>query len=106
MNDGIRARVLIRLLPAEEGGRSTPAQGSYRPNHNFGAPSDRTMDVAFIEFESGETLNPGDAVEREITFWQRPGLDDVIVPGRRWHIQEGDRLVGTGVVLKVLDPNA
>jgi translation elongation factor EF-Tu-like GTPase len=99
----IRVRARITLLPAEESSRALPVHGSYRPNHNFGAADSREMDVGFVEFAEGESLHPGEAIEREITFWSRPGLNEVLVPGRAWRIQEGARLVGIGTVLEILD---
>src|SRR5262245_8780945 len=99
----IRVRARISLLPTHESGRTVPVRASYRPNHNFGTPDNREMDIGFIEFGQGELLHPGESIEREITFWSRPGLEDVLVPGREWRIQEGPRLVGIGTVLEVLD---
>jgi hypothetical protein len=64
------------------------------------------MDVGFVEFAAGESLRPGETIEREITFWARPGLNEVLVPGRTWRIQEGPRLVGVGTVLEILDESA
>lgn len=103
---GIQVRARIRLLPTSEGGRTLPVGGSYRPNHNLGAADNREMDVAFIEFADGESLQPGEATERELTFWDRPGLDEVLTPGREWRIQEGPRLVGVGTVLEILEESA
>ncbi len=99
---GIRVRARIRLLHSAESGRTVAVCGSYRPNHNFGAADNVEMDVAFIEFAEGETLHPGEVTERELTFWGRPGLDDVLKPGREWRIQEGRQLVGIGTVLEIV----
>lgn len=103
---GIRVRAHFRLLPTAESGRTVPVSGSYRPNHNFGAADNREMDVAFIEFADGEALQPGEATERDLTFWDRPGLNEVLTPGREWRIQEGPRLVGFGTVLEILGESA
>jgi len=99
----IKVRARITLLPSEESSRTLPVRGSYRPNHNFGAADSGDMEVGFIEFAEGESLHPGETIEREITFWFRPGLNEVLVPGRAWRIQEGTQLVGIGTVLKILD---
>lgn len=64
------------------------------------------MDVAFIELADGEALHPGEATELELTFWDRPGLDEVLAPGREWRIQEGPRLVGVGTVLEIVAASA
>ena len=106
MSNNVRVKARIRLLPTSQSGRTTPLRGSYRPNHNFGAPDNREMDVGFIEFGEGELLNPGEATEREITFWSRPGLTDVITQGREWRIQEGGQLIGIGTILEIVETTA
>jgi elongation factor Tu len=102
MRNGIRIRARITLLPSSESGRTVPLRGSYRPNHNFGAADNREMDIGFLEFGEGKLLHPGETIEREIVFWSRAGLSEVLVPGREWRIQEGSRLIGIGTVLEVL----
>lgn len=99
---GISVLARIRLLPPNEGGRSMPITGSYRPNHNFFGPDDRTMTVGFIDLPEGTALEPGEAIDLPMTFWDWPGLAGQIHPGREWRIQEGLRLVGFGTILKVL----
>jgi translation elongation factor EF-Tu-like GTPase len=99
---GILVRAMIRLLPGNEGGRTVPIQGSYRPNHNFFGPDDKNMTVGFVELPKGTKLHPGDSVELPIFFWNCAGLERIIYPGREWRIQEGSKLVGFGTVLEVL----
>lgn len=95
----------IRLLSAAEGGRTAPLRGgSYRPNHNFFGPDDRTMTVGFIDLPDGTELEPGGTIDVPISFWYWPGLDGQIYPGREWRIQEGAKLVGIGTILEVLAP--
>ncbi|KQN33785.1 hypothetical protein ASG37_16705 [Sphingomonas sp. Leaf407] len=102
--DVIRIRAMIRLLGAFEGGRPSPIRGSYRPSHNFFGPADRAMMIGFIDLPEGSELRPGESMEASIAFWQAPGLDELLHPGRQWRIQEGLRLVGIGTVLAVLPP--
>ncbi len=77
-------------------------RGDYRPNHNFGDAEDRDMDIGRIVFPEGEALQPGESMERNIEFFDRPGLSEILTPGRQWRIQEGPSLVGVGTVLEVL----
>ena len=106
MNDkGIMVRAAIRLLPTSESGRTAPIRGSYRPNHNFFGPDDRNMTVGFIELPNGIELHPGESIEVPITFWNWPGLEGQIYPGRQWRIQEAAKLVGIGTVLEILLAN-
>ena len=101
-DDAIRVRANIRLLPSTDGGRTAPVRGSYRPNHNFFGPEDRDMTIGFIELPSGVELSPGESIELPVAFWNWPGLEDQIYPGREWRIQEGAKLVGIGTVLEIL----
>ncbi|HWL83758.1 MAG TPA: hypothetical protein VNR89_22610 [Roseomonas sp.] len=98
----ILVKANIRLLPSAESGRTVPISGSYRPNHNFFGPDDRTMTVGFIELPDGTELHPGESIELSIAFWKRPGLEGEVYPGRAWRIQEGAKLVGIGTVIEVL----
>jgi elongation factor Tu len=106
MNDRyVSVTARIRLLSAAEGGRTAPLRrGSYRPNHNFFGPDDRTMTVGFIDLPDGTELEPGGTIDVPMTFWNWPGLEGKIYPGREWRIQEGAKLVGVGTVLEVLAP--
>ncbi len=100
----IRVIARIRLLSTAEGGRVGPLRGSWRPNHNFFGPDDRDMTVGFIDLPEGVALQPGDTIELPIAFWNWPGLEGQIHPGREWRIQEGAKLVGIGTILDVLAP--
>lgn len=105
MNDErICVRANIRLLPTLESGRISPIGGSYRPNHNFFGPDDRNMTIGRIELPNGTKLDPGESIDLPITFWNWPGLNGQIYPGREWRIQEGAKLVGIGTILEVLPP--
>lgn len=100
----LRVRASFSLLPAGEGGRSLPISGgtSYRPTHNFFGPENREMANASIELPEGTVLNPGGAVEIELSFLSWPRLERELRPGRKWLIQEGKQVVGIGTVLEVL----
>jgi hypothetical protein len=90
MNDkGILVRANVRLLPVTESGRTAPIRGSYRPNHNFFGPDNQNMTVGFIDLPNGQELYPGESIELPIMFWNWPGLERQIYPGREWRIQEG-----------------
>ena len=105
MADGIiSVRANIFFLPTAEGGRSLPIKGgvSYRPNHNFFGPDNLNMTVGFIDLPEGTDVYPGESIEVQIALWKWPGLEGEIYPGRKWLIQEGAKLVGTGTVIEVL----
>jgi hypothetical protein len=75
---GIHIKARVALLPSAISGRTGPIRGGYRPNHNFGGPDDRDMDVGFLNFSDGQTLSPGESTEIDITLWPRPGLKEIV----------------------------
>ncbi|NWK98437.1 hypothetical protein DM806_22790 [Sphingobium lactosutens] len=93
----------VQLLPTNEGGRTNPIYGSYRPNHNFFGPDDAVMTAGFIELPEGLAMNPGETITVPIALWWWPGLTGQIYVGREWRVQEGPHLVGFGRVIKVHD---
>jgi len=93
----------VRLLPTNEGGKTIPLCGSYRPNHNFFDASDTVMTVGAIELPEGVKVYPGEAVVAPIALLWWPGLASQIHVGREWRIQEGAHLVGFGRIIRVLD---
>src|SRR5687768_89389 len=99
---GIRIRAQIELFGPGKGGRAIPLRGSFRADHNFGDSDSREMDSGVLEFPNGVFLMPGQTKEMELTLALRPGLEELLKPGREWRIQEGHRHIGRGVVLQVL----
>ena len=59
--------------------------------------------MGFIDLVADRSVEPGDTIETEVTFWLTPELKAKIYAGRTWRIQEGLKLVGIGTILKVLD---
>ena len=102
MADVIRVLASVRLLTTEEGGRSTPIRGDYRPNHNFFGPDSREMTPGFMMIPEGVELHPGQSMQLPISLWSWPGIEGRIVPGLQWRIQEGATLVGIGTVIELL----
>ena len=102
-DQGTLVRATIRLLPTAENGRTAPIRGSYRPNHNFFGPDNRSMGTGFVDLPEGVEVRPGESVECNIQFWEWARLKGEIYPGREWRIQEGGKLVGFGTVLGVLE---
>lgn len=98
----VRVMARLRVLTAEEGGRSTPFTGAYRPNHNFGAPENRRFYIGQVEVPAGEWIHPGETRDLVITFLNVVGLAGQLTPGREWRIQEGPRLVARAELLSVL----
>lgn len=60
------------------------------------------MTIGFVELSGGLELRPGESAKATINFVNWSGLDGQIYPGRQWRIQEGPKLVGIGMILKVV----
>lgn len=100
--DVINVIAEVRLLTSNEGGKSVPIRGSYRPNHNFFDTENAVMTIGFIEIPEGQEVKPGEAATVSIAFWWWEGLAGQVYVGREWRIQEGHQLVGHGRVLEIV----
>ncbi|HWD49931.1 MAG TPA: hypothetical protein VG309_08375 [Rhizomicrobium sp.] len=92
------ARARVHLLSTIKSSR----RGKYSPNHNFFGPNNLDMTIGFMEFPEGVELRPGESIEVPISFWNWPGIENEIYPGREWRIQEGLKLVGIGTIVEVV----
>ena len=104
LNDSRPLGVLanVRMLGAEEGGRTTAAKHPYRPNHNFGNPSNRDFYIGQFELGASECISPGESRLLGIRFIGSPGLLGLLTPGREWRLQEGTQLVGTATLVQLV----
>jgi translation elongation factor EF-Tu-like GTPase len=98
----IRVLARISLLRTEDGGRKGPFTASFRPNHNFGGPSNRIFYVGQVEVPEGTWVQPGETRDLVVTFINAGALPDLLQVGRTWRIQEGAQHVATGEVLALL----
>jgi hypothetical protein len=102
-DDGPPIEVLaeVRFLSTAEGGKTCSVRAKYRPNHNFGSSDDRVFYIGQVEIAPGDEIAPGESRTLPIRFMSGAGLSDLLVPGREWRIQEGDKLVAFGRVVRV-----
>jgi elongation factor Tu len=98
----IRVLARVQVLATADGGRSGPFTASYRPNHNFGGAEERNFFIGQVEVPEGEWVHPGETRELAITFVDVADLREQLMPGKRWRIQEGARLVATAELLSLL----
>ena len=86
----------VYVLTKEEGGRSTPFFGGYRPQFYF-----RTTDVTgAVQLPEGvEMVMPGDNVQMEVELITPIAMDNQL----RFAIREGGRTVGSGVVTEIVE---
>ena len=90
------------LLPTSQSGRSTGITSGYRPNHNFGGPSDFNLRMGQVEVPGGGWIQPGETRTVRIRFIIAQEHTIPFAPGLAWRIQEATRHVGNGKVVRVL----
>jgi elongation factor Tu len=91
----LRFRAQVRVLTADEGGRSRPFLHGYRPQFHF-----RTTDVVGgVDLGEGGMALPGDSVEMAVEL----GKPVAMTEGLGFAIREGGRTVGAGTVTALLD---
>lgn len=89
----------IYFLTPEEGGRSTPAFTGYRPQFYYNG---RDWDASHI-YPDNETVNPGETARTFLGFMSPEEHFGKINIGMEFQIREGSRIVGKGVVTKIID---
>ena len=92
----------IELLKTGDGGRHTPIESFYRPNHNFGDERNNVFYIGQIDLRDGNQLFPGKKTIATVTFMNVVGLKEKLFEGCSWRLQEGNRLIGFWRILYVL----
>ena len=90
----------ITYLPTAEGGRRSPAASGYRPTHDFGLG---TLNDAAHEYVGCEAVAPGETARANMWFLAPEYQKGRLSPGFKFTIQEGARIVGHGVVARVIN---
>ena len=91
--------VEIEFLRHEHGGRETPAFTGYRPQFFYNG---NDWDAA-QEYIGTETVEPGDKVKAHLAFMSPQEHDGKVYPSMPFLVREGNRVVGFGTVLKIID---
>ncbi len=91
--------VEMTFLPAESGGRHTPAFSGYRPQFYY----DGHDWDAVQTYPDVEQVNPGDTVRAFLTFLSPQVHVGKISVGTIFLVREGHITVGYGRVLQVLE---
>ena len=91
----------ISFLTTEEGGRIGPAQSGYRPDHNFGLPG--TLNAAAHEYIGQALASPGETVRAKVWLAIPELQASRLFEGFRFTVQEGNHIVGNGIITKVLN---
>jgi len=91
----------IKFLTAEEGGRNTPIWSGYRGQFHY-VGDDGVWDAPH-EYPDVEKVMPGDSVRAYLAFMSPMEHLNRIKVGLPFEIREGYRLIGNGVVTKIID---
>jgi len=99
MNRPRDIEVELTFLPSEHGGRQKPAHSDYRPQfyyagHDWDAPH---------EYPDVSEVNPGDTVRAFLCFLSPDEHVGKVKPGMAFLIREGQRIVGYGSVVRLID---
>ncbi len=92
----------ITYLPTEAGGKTKPALRGYRTTHNFGHP-DGMLNDAHHEYPGTGSVAPGATAQALIWFLVPEYQEKWLFDGLKFTVQEGSRVVGHGVVTKVIN---
>ena len=93
----MKVRAQIELLATNDGGRSQPFIGSFRPNHRF---NQNYSVIGEVEQPKAAALYPGETAELIVNFI--PDGLPALQTGLRWTIHEGPKVIGYGTVREVL----
>jgi elongation factor Tu len=92
----------LKFHTTEEGGRRSPAKSGYRPQIKFAFEEMQTSgQQIFIE---KEMVYPGDTVKSQITMASPMIFKGRLSCGMSFEFREGARVLGTGQIIKILNP--
>ncbi len=89
----------VSYMPTSAGGRSTACRSGYRPIHNFGRPG--FLHVAHHHYPDQHEVPPGTSARTLLWLLTPDLLHGRLAPGAKFTVQEGQRVVGTGVVTRL-----
>ena len=92
----------LQYLTTEQGGRKTAALSGYRPQVKFAFSNNQTSGQQ--KFIDKYTVYPGDKVFAEIAIISTDFLIAKLEIGLQFDFREGSRVIGTGIITKVLNP--
>jgi translation elongation factor EF-Tu-like GTPase len=91
----------ISFLATSDGGRRSAAHSGYRPDHNFGVRG--TLNGAAHEYVGQNSVEPGETARANLWLLAPECQQGRLQEGFAFTVQEGPRVVGNGVIRKVLN---
>jgi len=95
------ARLTYRTT--EDGGRANPAASGYKPGIRF--PFDPMQTSGLQVFIGQDMVRPGETVEAEIAIVSVEHFAGKLYDGLAFDFLEGPLIIGTGVILRILNPS-
>lgn len=103
-DDLIIVKAKITMKTTEEGGRSSGIKSGCRPNHFFELPNNlRSLNsyIGDIQFDDQEFIEPGETKIVIVRFLKMLQVEQYILVGQKWFINEGERTLGFGEILEI-----
>lgn len=91
----------ITYFSIEQGGRRTPAVTGSRPQTRFEGRNEITP--AEQVFADKDHILPGESAEAAVTIIIKDRFLKSLYAGQTFEFLEGDRIIGTGTILKLLN---
>lgn len=92
----------ISFISTQDGGRKGPAKSGYRPDHDFGLEG--VLNGAAHEYDAQEWVAPGETASARMWLLVPGSQKGRLFEGFRFTVQEGSKIVGRGMVRRVLNP--
>lgn len=92
----------ITYFTIAQGGRRTPAGTGHRPHTRFEGRTDLGP-VEQVFAGEKELVLPGESTEAEMTLVSKERYLRSLYAGQTFEFFDGDRMIGTGTILKVLN---
>ena len=92
----------LSLFPTENGGRKKPVYDHYRPSFAFNTVNQFSGEVSFPDLDE---LRPGGTATANIKLLASRHISQKLKSGDSFTILEGDKIVGTGVIIEIEQEN-
>ena len=96
----------ITFKSTNDGGRAGPVAPGYRPNHAFekyGVDKQINYHIGEIQFDEREYIYPGETALVTVIFLKLGSIERFLIPGQKWFVYEGARLVAEGEILYLIE---
>ena len=92
----------LSLFPTENGGRKKPVYDHYRPSFAFNTINHFSGEISFPNLDE---LRPGGTATANIKLLASRHISQKLKSGDSFTIVEGDKIVGTGVIIEIEQEN-